>query len=308
MGARGKAARTGAFGPFDAGDLPGYTCSGMVESTLVSRSRRLWPIVLSLPLLHSAIGCAQSRAADLQLASISSASSSAPAPAVEPIAAASAAPPRTDLSNAPLRTLVIGDSHVFGAFGAALDKSLRARPGRQVWTYGSCGSSPMSWIRGMETPCGGYEHPEGKPVHKTLEHYRTPAIEDLLRTIRPQHTIVIMGANFLRYSVSTAPHIRQLAEILTTQGSACTWVGPPEIPDRTTTEDERMRYHKSVERLYRILTTETADKCTLLDARKMGIRAWDTVDNIHVGPVAAQKWSAEVLLAVDKVETAEVPP
>src|SRR4029078_5011278 len=123
-----------------------------------------------------------------------------------------------------------------------------------------------------------------------------------LRAVQPQRTIVIMGANFLRYSASTASHVRQLVEILETAGSACTWVGPTEIQDRTVTDDEQARYHKSVERLYRILREETDEKCTLLDAREMGVRTWDTVDNVHVGPVAAQEWCAGVMLAIEHTE------
>jgi hypothetical protein len=279
----------------------------MVESALASRWHILWPIGLSFLLgcAYLGAGCARPRGADMKVAPISGAPSSALVQRAEPLATASTSAARSTPPKEPLRTLVIGDSHVFGKFGASLDESLRARPGRQVWTYGSCGSSPMSWIRGMETPCGGYEHPEGKPVQKTLERYRTPAIEELLLAVRPQRTIVIMGANFLRYSVATAPHVRQLVEILEKAESACTWVGPPETPDRNATDDDQVRYHKSVERLYRILRTETAERCTLLDARKMGIRYWDTVDNVHIGPVAAKEWSAGVLRAI---ENTEAPP
>jgi hypothetical protein len=280
----------------------------MVESTLASRWHVVWPIVLSFPLacVYLGVACARPRGADIQVAPLVGAPSSVPAQGAsagaEPLATAPPTAAQSEPPKAPLRTLIIGDSHVFGKFGASLDEALRARSGRQVWTYGSCGSSPMSWLRGMETPCGGYEHVEGKPIRKTLDRYRTPALEGLLRAVRPQRTIVIMGANFLRYSASTAPHVRQLVEILETAGSACTWVGPPEIRDRTATDDEQVRYHKSVERLYRILRTETDEKCTLLDAREMGVRAWDTVDNVHVGPVAAQQWSAGVMLAIENAD------
>ena len=151
----------------------------------------------------------------------------------------------------------------------------------------------------MDTPCGGYEHPEGKPVFKQMRGYRTPVLKELLSSVKPDHTVVVMGTNFLCCSEDAAPHVRRLLDTVAAAGSGCIWVGPPEGKAPPGAPPPKPGPGPT-ERLYRVLAAETASRCLLLDARKMGITVQDPMDEVHVGPATAEAWSRKVAEAVDE--------
>lgn len=194
---------------------------------------------------------------------------------------------------APLRFLVIGDSYVFGKLGSSLDASLRLLPDRKVWMYGSCGSSPLTWLVGIPTPCGVFEHVDGEASRITVaEASPTPQLKQLISTIRPDVTVVVMGTNFLRCPRTTAPDIRKLVDLLEQENTKCVWVGPPELVAKSATPVEREQARQYYEQLYTVLATEP--RCKLIDTRKLGVPVEDKTDGYHAGPITAGKLGVAV--------------
>ena len=154
--------------------------------------------------------------------------------------------------------LFIGDSHSAGTFGHTLDKLLRAIPESKVSTYAVCGSSPEWFFTGQKTYCGTYFHPaDGKPPSDA----RTPLISPLLQSLKPEYTIVALGANQLNGSVEGAKkQVQHLVKEIHEKGSQCIWVGPP---------DEGFISRTAQDHFYEMLHSQLSDlDCQLIDSRK----------------------------------------
>ena len=147
------------------------------------------------------------------------------------------------------KVLMIGDSLTCGPFGDQLESWLLHNLGpSRVAVYGSCGSSPESWLAAEKdfiSPCGYRE--TTTQTHITDHHERgrrpaparTPKIEELLAKHRPQIVIVQLGTNhfdsLLRDGKNEIPKLARIyekfANALTPRGGPVrmvVWVTPPD--------------------------------------------------------------------------------
>lgn len=295
-----------------------YVCADLKRSRAKERSLRSPKALLERRALdlQTLASLALVRSASLGLAALallgagcSNPANAEGASASQPLAIASReperaapTPPSAALSAAPLappptRFLVIGDSYVFGKLGRTLESTLKLeradKPERKVWTYGSCGSSPLTWIVGIPTPCGVYVHEDGQDAKTTVaEASPTPHIQKLLSTLKPDVTIIVMGTNFLRCPQTTAPDTKKLVDEVERAGSLCVWVGPPAVIAKSATPVEREEARFSYERLYQALAVES--RCKLIDTRKLGVPVEDKTDGYHAGPLTSAKLGVEV--------------
>lgn len=208
-------------------------------------------------------------------------SSAAPSPAGGSASSSAADRPPSEGQ----RILVLGDSHLFGGLTAALKRALTREGRHQVWIYGSCGSSPLTWNRGVFSFCGAVEDVPGKPPVRTFAPSKTPHVQDILAEVKPTSTLLIMGSNFLSDAKGQSAAIEELSRHIEKAGSRCAWLGPPrlylpnEIPD-----DARL------ERFYQQLGAALGARCTVIDSRRIGVKIRGTGDDTHVEPGSAAKW------------------
>jgi hypothetical protein len=208
----------------------------------------------------------------------------------------------------PSSVLFIGDSHSVGTFGKTLDTLLRAKPSRLTMTVASCGVSPSAFLQGLKTKCG-FLSLDLNWKEKRATSARTPLIEDLIETVQPELTIVVLGANLINWATTkpeyAAKQTRELAEKITNLGSECLWVGPP---------NGRNKPLDKLTTLYDMLKRETKGLCRFFDSRpesvafldfeKLAKQAGKSGDGVHydslgsVGRTAMRMWAKEVYLKV----------
>lgn len=124
------------------------------------------------------------------------------------------------------RVLVIGDSHVVGAYGDELDRLLRVR-GCIVRTVGSSGATASSYLSGLGTRAGYVDHKRDGRVERVDVH-DTPKLEDLVAQENPDTLVVCLGANFRNAPVEIMHRqVEQLGKIARAHRLTLIWVGPP---------------------------------------------------------------------------------
>jgi hypothetical protein len=122
--------------------------------------------------------------------------------------------------------LYVGDSHTVGSFGHELDRLLRTE-NAEVATYGSCGSSPEWWSTGHPTNCGYFDHVLGARSRQ-LPGGLTPLLDDLLSRLKPETTVIELGANQVGNApASVRADAAAMMKKVRDSGSKCIWVGPP---------------------------------------------------------------------------------
>lgn len=187
--------------------------------------------------------------------------------------------------------LIVGDSHTYQSFGRKLDAFARTIPQAQVAAYASWGSSPYSWFTGWTTAHGFFEHdPDGKTVD--VQSAPTPMFGDLLTRLRPNLTIIALGANLFEapwdFSAST---VHQMAEMTSLAHSACLWVGPP---------DSRARSGPKMDELYGVLRGASTPYCDFVDSRELTHYPATGGDGLHydyLGPEGlkqTESWAQKV--------------
>lgn len=185
------------------------------------------------------------------------------------------------------RVLVLGDSLLFGAFGSSLEENLRGRGG-DVWLHGSCGASSVSFLRGIRSECGSVHHEPDKAVLRVTGPSATPKLESMLAGVRPDVAVLVLGTNFLCCSAQSAPDVRELVDRLAEAHVPCLWVGLPSFHEPPSA---------SLARHYAMLEGALADRCTLLDARSLGIDFRHVGDKVHVEPESGRAWAQVVARA-----------
>ncbi|RYE91750.1 MAG: hypothetical protein EOO75_08220 [Myxococcales bacterium] len=182
---------------------------------------------------------------------------------------------------------MLGDSILFGAFGAALDEKLRER-GADVWLHGSCGASSMSFLRGVRSECGAVHLEPGRPAERVTGPASTPRVDRLLASVRPDAALLVLGTNFLCCAAESAPDVRALVDRLAAAHVPCLWVGLPSFQKPAS---------PTVARHYTMLADALGDRCTLLDARTLDIPFRDVGDRVHVEPTSGRQWAERVVEA-----------
>ena len=143
------------------------------------------------------------------------------------------------------RVLVVGDSMMVGTFGETLLGALEKRFGvGGVAMYGSCGSSPESWLPTLPvyvTRCGFRSSVGG--VTRVLEYHNgqrpppvdTPKIDALVQKHRPQLVVMQFGTNwFERFQAGLKDDElkrkrEQVGEFLAMVGDRpVVWILPPD--------------------------------------------------------------------------------
>lgn len=147
------------------------------------------------------------------------------------------------------KVLMIGDSLTCGPFGDQVESWLLQNLGpSRVAVYGSCGSSPESWLAAEKdfiSPCGYRETTTQSHITEKTSRgrrpapVRTPKIENLLAKHRPQIVIVQLGTNhydtLLKEGRESVPKLARVyenfANALTPRGGSVrmvVWVTPPD--------------------------------------------------------------------------------
>lgn len=184
--------------------------------------------------------------------------------------------------------LLLGDSHSVGPFGQTLDKELRGR-GLRTATYASCGSIAQHWETGKETTCGYFSKTlDGKITQ--LPRAKTPALESLLKEVRPDYVIVELVTNYaLLPSDSFAiKDMKKLVEKIKISGAKCFWVGAPDM----------RRFRNELPRFRRLVEEAVGSDCEIFDSETVTNYPASGGDGIHywsaAGTPIAQSWAREV--------------
>ncbi len=207
------------------------------------------------------------------------------------------------------RVLVVGDSMMVGTFGETLLGVLEQRFGSGgVAMYGSCGSSPESWLPNQPvyvTRCGFRSSVGG--VTKILEYHNgqrpppveTPKIDALLQKHRPQLVVMQFGTNwFERFQAGLKEDDLkrkrgQVEEFLALIGERpVVWILPPDSTkfSRQTQADVR-RFIVEATRSQRVRYVDSL-RMTRYVMNKTGS------DGIHYNGEDARAWGREAGAAI----------
>lgn len=217
--------------------------------------------------------------------------------------------------------LVVDDSHTAGAFGGALDDALRAAPGNRVATYGVCSARPQSYLAQTDHGCGRRfqdfakkapakwlgsrvyrkTRPDGKGGTREVEFVKTPELQQLLDDHVPTLTVVALGSNL----PMTGASVRKTIELIHKSGSACVWIGPPNMRNPSQKEMDAVYETLAANGVAAAATLEEArtTSCRLIDSRAIhGLRYPETGgDGTHYGgalaPIGVQ-WGKDAAAAV----------
>ena len=227
--------------------------------------------------------------------------------------------------------LVIGDSHLGGAFGDHLYEKLRTIPNAKVYLYSSCGTIVENWYTGKKTTCDyfykGPEYSEARrisarkfaPCHDCLykKVYPTPIATQLLSDIKPTLVIVEHGTNYAGYDDWTDQTIvhdmQRLAVAIHATGAKCIWAGLPDsraynIPDSRAKYDHNRSFTSLQNHLAALVQDATiVDKqsiCEFIDSTKLTTYPKDSGDSqgVHYFSAdaikVANKWADSVFTHV----------
>lgn len=99
----------------------------------------------------------------------------------------------------PYKILIVGDSHVVGAFGRQLDHRLREQKIDQhdftqveVQTYAVCGSHPGHWVKASKLMGCGNVFIDGQGKRNPIPGGHIPDFAALLATQKPQLVVVAL--------------------------------------------------------------------------------------------------------------------
>jgi len=216
------------------------------------------------------------------------------------------------------KVLLIGDSLTVGPFGDQVEAWLLQNLGpNRVAVYGSCGSSPESWLashRNFVTPCGFRETtPQGHILEEYQHGHRpgpvsTPKIETLMTRFRPQIVIVQLGTNhfdtLLREGKRSVPQLEEIYEAFANAvygpGSSARmviWITPPdsskfpkwvqdEVEHLISSTNQRHGFYTFQSRRFTHYTPGTTGS-----------------DGVHYNSAAAAAWAAPVIRMLDAAFT-----
>jgi hypothetical protein len=225
----------------------------------------------------------------------------------------------------PADVMYIADSESLGYFGDNIYKAMSAErdphSGRllSVWTYWACGADVPSWLRGATSYCGirscngagdcARDHgPDDRPAHVTYGPIRR-----YLAVVKPRLTIVSLGTNILTthdfrnpdfYEFYLATAGRLVSEITST-GSHCIWIGPPQAALATQPVD---KYEKFVADLGRVAEQHN---CRFIDSNPLSDRKYVLKrdrEGTHYQSAGEIAWAEKVWVRLEPLLKAAMQP
>jgi hypothetical protein len=215
-------------------------------------------------------------------------------------------------------TLIIGDSHVVGAFGENLHHLIQSKTKEGVRTVGIAGGSATTFTSTnpkQRTLSFGYA--DRKNANEILKKGGTPAttpeLKTLLRETRPTRLIVELGDNFADYKnpsknsdAMVAQQVQLILKELLPEHShvTCYWVTPT-----WTDKPNGGAYQKSNERLLQViqLIKKAAEpRCKVIDsAQGLGLTPQNlrtTNDGLHFDGTNGKKWATAAAAKILELE------
>lgn len=199
--------------------------------------------------------------------------------------------------------LIIGDSHVYGAFGESLYQTLEKQSGDQVHLYGAVGATALTYTAlddEKRTVKLGYRE---RSVSKSKEVQAkslalVPQIEKLIDEIKPKVIIIELGDNFADYRNQKNDGIKKNIDEMVSAIRAskrpikCFWVSP-----LWTSQDAINPYGKTNFRLKEVIhqiKQQAEPVCELVDSTKdLGLDPNSVKtgkDGLHFTNESGRKW------------------
>ncbi|QLY26836.1 hypothetical protein [Bdellovibrio sp. KM01] len=208
-----------------------------------------------------------------------------------PSKASSVAPPMYE------SVLFIGDDHVAGAFGNAVDAYLRTIS-IEVNTIAECGSTPANWI-GVRTEfqssvCGFWQRDEKRRERKSKE-FKSRSFSEELAKSDPDLTIIALGTYMLkneRDMQNEQSSIEKMVSEIERIQSRCVWIGPPQLSK----EPYASNLDSGVRTLKKILSKL---HCDFIDSSKL--TRYKGKDGLEYQVAAATSWGAKISRELDKL-------
>lgn len=217
-----------------------------------------------------------------------------------------------------VETLILGDSHVVGSFGATLHKIFREKTKEDTRTLGLAGASPSNFVATnpkQRTLSFGFadRNNENERLIKGGNSAELPELGPLLEKTNPSRIIIELGDNFADYknpsANSDASAKKQVQMIITElekqkSKATCYWVTPT-----WTDKSGSKPYQKTNERLLKlieIIKKNASPRCTVIDsADGVGLKKTDIQtgsDGLHFDTTNGKKWADAVAARIFEIE------
>lgn len=217
-----------------------------------------------------------------------------------------------------VETLILGDSHVVGAFGENMHKIFRDKTKEDTRTIGLAGASPSNFVATnskQRTLSYGFadRNNENERLIKGGTAAELPELGPLLEKTNPNRIIIELGDNFADYRTPSASsdaaakkQVQMIISELQKQNSkaTCYWVTPT-----WTDKPGSKPYQKSNERLLKlidIIKKNASPRCTVIDsAQGLGIKQGDIKtgsDGLHFDSSNGKKWAEAAANKIFEIE------
>ncbi|WP_413561049.1 hypothetical protein [Bdellovibrio sp. HCB209] len=193
--------------------------------------------------------------------------------------------------------LMIGDDHVAGSFGNALDAYLRTIA-VEVNSIGECGSTPANWI-GVRTSfekanCGFWQRDINNQEKESAE-VKSRSIYEEIAKADPDLTVIVLGTYMLKSSRFLKDEESSVEKILLEVEKArskCIWIGPPQIKK----EPYASNYSEGVKLLKKWVTK---NRCDFVDSSQFS--KYKGKGGIEYQVAAGTRWASAVIREIDKI-------
>lgn len=301
---------------------------------MIKRPRPVLQSPLFLAILITALcgGCASSyqpmaaAGSDVPASTGSAAAASKPSPATSGQRVAAAAAGRVSSTyytsavsplNRSSKVLLIGDSLTVGPFGDQVEAWLLQNLGpSRVAVYGSCGSSPESWLashKNFVTPCGFRETTSQGHILQEYQHNHrpgpvsTPKIETLMAKYRPQIVIIQLGTNHFDTLQREGKHsVTQLEDIYEAFANAVYGPGSSARMVIWITPPDSSKFPKWVQDEVEHLISSTNQRHGFYTFQSRHFTHYTPAsgsDGVHYNSAAAAAWAAPVIRMLDAAFT-----
>ncbi|WP_413578293.1 SGNH/GDSL hydrolase family protein [Bdellovibrio sp. HCB290] len=193
--------------------------------------------------------------------------------------------------------LLVGDDHVAGAFGNALDRYLRTIA-VDVNTIAQCGSNPDNWTGSstdfVPTRCGFWQRNESGQ-EKRSKDFKPRSFEEELAKADPDLTLIVLGTFMLTDSKEMANQREPIEKMVAEVGkvaSRCIWIGPPQI--------KKQPYAANLQEGVRLLEGILKKRrCEFIDSTKFS--KYHGKNGLDYQVAAGTNWGAAVSKVVEKL-------